>query len=135
MTAKSGLRWLLFAVVLWLAGCQSYSQITENQKLDSVLYAYEKSMRWGAVENLSSFQQPELRKQQAIQGAPSVRVTGYRVLVPPVRDEEGRASQVALIQYMLHDSQVVREFRDEQLWQLDATDGNWYLVSPLPAFK
>lgn len=127
--------WLVLLLVA-LSGCETYTKIGENQKLESRLYAYGKAARWNRADTLYQFLSPELLAVNIIpKNLDNIQVTGYKVLTPPVRTEEGLAAQVVQIEFMLKDRQSVKTLRDEQLWQVSSEDNKWYRANPIPMFK
>jgi len=132
------LRLMLSLVCAFLvAGCAT--SIGNRSKLDSALYTYQSTIRWGDLSGAMAFVDPELREklqptplqQQRMQ---QLQVTGYYVqgTEQPAEDE---LRQVVEIRVVNRHTQVERSVIDRQVWKWNRKDDAWWLVSGLPDFS
>lgn len=134
LSVVSGL--ILLALLFTVSGCDKYQKVAENQKLEGRLAQYEKISRWGSLAHLYSFLSADLAAETPVpDNLGTVKITSYEVRVPPRRDGQGRAIQVAEIQYLFKEQQVMKTLNDSQLWEINAEDNKWYRVNPIPEFK
>ncbi len=133
-------RWIcsglvLMILALMLTGCQSLSERKQSTRLQDVLRNYEGVIRWGTVEQASRFFRPDEGEGMVRKPMEDMRVTHYEVVQGPTLVEDNRAIQIALIQYVFIDSQVVKEIVDQQTWEYVPEEERWYLITPTPDFK
>lgn len=126
---------LLAALLGLLMGCLSLSERKQADALQEILRNYEAVIRWGSLDQARGFLQTERQSDEVMHTPRDLRVTHYEVVQGPSMLGENRAVQMALVQYVFEDSQVVRELMDRQTWEYDSKGQTWHLVSPLPAFK
>ena len=125
----------LILLALLLASCGS-SQKSEADMLQATLMAYGKAMRWGDVDQMISYIDPEMLTANPIPALElerfqQVQIAGYRDQGPVMLDET-HASQVAQIELINRHTQQVRSIVDRQQWRLDREAKRWWLVSGLP---
>jgi hypothetical protein len=129
----------LVALLIFTTACQTLGEHKRADTLESTLKHYEAAVRWTSGSQLYSFLPPdESRKNPVINpDSKNVRVTHYEIVQGPsiLGENEDRAVQTAIIQYVLQDTQVVRELTDAQDWHYDEEAESWYLYSPIPVFK
>lgn len=131
-------RLLIFvSLVSLLAACQTLGEHKRAKSLEDTLRGYEASIRWNSGRHAVKFQDPQAAAVEASppSGPVNIRVTGYEVVQGPTLLGDDRAVQTALIQYVLQDSQVVKELADQQVWLYDEAQEKWFLNSPVPVFK
>jgi hypothetical protein len=129
-------RFLIFiSLFALLTACQTLGEHKRTQSLQDTLRSYEASIRWSSGQHVAKFLDPQSDTTESHSGASNIRVTGYEVVQGPTMLGENRAVQTALIQYVLQDSQVVKELADQQVWLYDEAQEKWYLNSPAPEFK
>ena len=130
---------ILLPLLIILTACQTLGEHKRADALQDVLRRYEASIRWTSGRQAQSFLPPREDGAQdgreTGQSAKNVRVTHYEVVQGPTMLGEERAVQTAIIQYVLQDTQIVRELSDQQEWRYDEEAEMWYLYSPVPVFK
>lgn len=138
-----GMRILLICLILVVGGCRSHPfgpdvpiDLTASVKL------FEDTVRWGDLENMYRFMQPDDDREIEIQkGLDNIRVTGYETsqLRELVDDDQGvdeaRWAQTAVIDYVLTDQQVVRQLTDDQIWVSEDGGKTWLRTTPVPQFR
>ena len=126
----------LLAVVVLLTSCQTYREKSDEMKLDDLLKAYEKDLRWGSLPNIYNFLDADLRKQTLIPGdLENVKVTRVSRLTPVVHISETSATLTISIDYVFEDEQVERTLVDEQVWAQQDESGQWFRSNPIPRFE
>jgi uncharacterized lipoprotein len=126
---------IIISLVSLLTACQSLGERKRAQSLQDTLRSYEATIRWSSGQQTAKFQAPETANTNALPEVKNIRVTSYEVVQGPTMLDEKRAVQVAIIQYVFQDSQVVKELADQQVWLYDEEDEKWYLNSQAPEFK
>ena len=125
---------LALLVVLWLTGCAGVG--TEKNRLEETLYHYAGAVRWGDVEQIIAFHDPEVLAKTppdalVIERWRQWQVTGYR--------GRGREPQAdgTILQYVEIDlinrhTQSATSLVERERWRYDAVAKRWWLVSGLP---
>jgi hypothetical protein len=126
---------VIVSLLSMLTACQTLGERKRAQSLEDTLRSYEATVRWSSGQHAVKFQDlqqetPDIRPQRK-----DIRVTSYEVVQGPTMLGEKRAVQTAIIQYVLQDSQVVKEIADQQVWLFDDTQEKWHLNSQPPEFK
>jgi hypothetical protein len=126
---------LLLLAMLLLSGCQTMGKKKQNA-LEQTLRTYQTTARWGHLDSLYVFLQPELAgKTKLPDGLDNIRVTKYEVLQPAVATEETSTTQSAMIYYLFRDRQVERKLMDHQIWEYDEETNRWFRTNPIPEFR
>jgi hypothetical protein len=126
---------IIISLVSLLTACQTLGERKRAQSLQDTLRSYEASIRWTSGQQAARFQAPDSASNKALPEVKNIKVTSYEVVQGPSMLGENRAVQVAIIQYVFQDSQVVKEIADQQVWLYDEEDEKWYLSSQVPEFK
>ena len=122
----------LLSMLLLLAGCTTTMDV--NQRFDDATFRYERALRWGNTQQAIQFQKtPQQLTDRQRQQFKNVKITAYNVV--DVTRSGNRIRQAVEIQYYTDDDVVVRTIMDQQLWEYDEKAGQWYLLTPLPAFR
>jgi hypothetical protein len=125
---------LLFLVVA-LGGCQTLQERRMQKTMDATLRQYEGTMRWGHLQQIYDFLQPELAKNAVIpNNLGDIRVTGYDLLRSPTSVDEHSIMQTVVIRYVHEDRQVEKQLVDRQLWEFDPESEKWSRANPIPGF-
>lgn len=126
----------LLGAVLLLTGCATVERDKRAIALQAATNGYQSAIRWGYYETAFGYLHPDLRKDKPLpEGLKDLRVTGYDVVQPPTLQGEDSATQVANIDYLYEDRQVVKRISDRQVWAWDDELNSWWLKSGLPAFQ
>lgn len=126
---------LLFLVVA-VAGCQTLEERHKQKTFDRTLYEYQGTVRWGYLEQLYGFLQPELSENSVIpDNLRNVRVTGYDLIRPPTQVDEHIFTQTVIIRFVFVDRQVEKQITDKQLWEYNPESESWARANPIPEFK
>ena len=119
---------LLGLCVAFTSGCQSMAERKRDESLSSTLTLYGKVLRWqGPNEQGSMLAHPEQTPKNR-----DITVTSYKVLSNPVKTGEDSAHQTAAIEYVHHDSQMIRRIIDQQMWEYDSENEIWLRENPPP---
>lgn len=139
MTISKGLTLLMALSLLSAAGCGRVQQEKKTRSLETTTTAYGNALRWGYPETAWNYLAPAVRdhlspEQLALK---HIRVTAYEVVQPAllVDEEQDQAEQRVRIDYVRHDTQVVRTLNDHQLWHYEEASGGWRLHSDPPSFR
>ena len=63
-----------------------------------------------------------------------MRVTSYEIASGLTEMEPMRWRQIAVINYVLTDRQIVRQLIDDQIWASEDQGQTWYRENPPPRF-
>ena len=122
---------LLISTLLLLPACQSIAEQKRVDALDTTLRLYGNIMRWHGPENQAEF----LKDPASLPTYRAVRVVSYDVVQPPATVDENLVSQVARIQYVHTDTQVMRTVDDRQLWESNEEGTRWLRVNTPPSLS
>jgi uncharacterized lipoprotein len=126
---------ICISLLTLLAACQTLGERKRAQSLQDTLRSYEASIRWQSGRHAAKFQDPQGSVTESRTDHANVRVTGYEVVQGPTMLGDLRAVQAALIQYVMQDSQIVKELTDQQVWLYNEDEETWFLNSPVPEFR
>ncbi|HBH36348.1 MAG TPA: hypothetical protein DDW45_08380 [Gammaproteobacteria bacterium] len=133
-TLQTMLRWKLHFIFIlgfslaFTSGCQSMSERRRDESLTSTLVLYGKVLRWqGPHEQGAMLANPEQTPKNR-----GITVTSYQVVSAPVKTGENAAHQTAVIEYVYHDSQVIKRVIDQQIWEYDTGEERWLRANQPP---
>ena len=139
MPINKGLALLMALALFITAGCGQVQREKKTRGLEATATAYGNALRWGYPETAWNYLAPAVRdglspEQLALK---HIRVTGYEVVQPAllVDEEQEQAEQEVRIDYVRHDTQVVRSLNDHQRWRYEESSGGWRLVSDPPLLR
>ena len=122
---------LLIGTLLLLPACQSIAEQKREDALSSALKLYGNTMRWHGPDNQAEF----LKDPASMPTYRAVRIVSYDVVQQPAPVDENLVSQVARIQYVHTDTQVMRTVDDRQLWESNEEGTRWLRVNPPPSLS
>jgi hypothetical protein len=126
---------LLLSAVL--SGCASLEERKKAATLEMTTRHYESAIRWGdyATANAYRIQEDAGTLTPNPESLKQFRVTSYETLNTVLNEDETEAQVVVQIRY--YDEERMKEvtMTDRQTWKYDAELGQWFLYSPLPAFR
>lgn len=119
---------------LLLAACGGVG--SEKNRLEETLYHYAGAVRWGEVEQIVAFHDPETLDENPIEPLAldrwrQLRVTGYRSRGREPQPD-GTIVQFAEIEFMNRHTQTTSALLDREVWRYDESAKRWWLVSGLP---
>ncbi len=131
---------LLMALALLVtAGCGQVQREKKARGLEAATTAYGNALRWGYPETAWNYLAPAVRSRLAPEQLTlkHIRVTAYEVVQPAllVDEEQDQAKQEVRIDYVRHDTQVVRSLTDHQHWRYEESNGGWRLHSDPPPLR
>lgn len=138
VSMKLNSRWVvIFLACLVLSACAAGRQETD---LEETTKQYGVLIRWNEIGQATNFVHPDAlpeanRLQFELDRFDQVRITGYDITaVAP--DQEGVVYRqtVAIRIYNKHTA-VERTIIDQQLWEYDAENERWWLMSGLPDLR
>ena len=109
---------------------------SQQNAMEETLFHYAAAVRWGEVEQILAFHDPEeLAKNPPealeLERWRQLRVTGNRSRArEPAPD--GTVTQFAEIEFVNRHTQVTSALLDREQWRYDEEDKRWWLVSGLP---
>lgn len=130
------IRTVTLVLALALAACTEVQHQSENRALDLTLNAYANAIRWGDIQQMLPFVEPDTLKAHPLseldlQRYKQVRFVSYSEQAPtPAGPHEVR--QVVKISVLNVNTQTEREIIDNQLWRYDEATKHWHIVSGLP---
>lgn len=138
--SRSGHRFRRTAALLALlaslaSGCLSVKEERRDNALQAATYRYHSAIRWGHFDAAQALRHPDQRADFTVPDYSNIRVTAYEVVQPLTKVDENTATQVALIDYVHQDTQVVRRVIDTQRWGWDEETRGWWLLTPLPTLR
>ncbi|ODB84298.1 hypothetical protein A3193_15925 [Candidatus Thiodiazotropha endoloripes] len=131
----SRVHYFLIPFLIQLAACQTLGEHTRAESLENILRSYEASIRWTSGQQAYNFLPPDHKDKEYKPVSKNIRVTHYEVVQGPTMLGEDKAIQTAVIQYVLQDSQILKEIIDKQEWRYDEEGEVWHLNSPVPTFN
>jgi len=121
------------------SGCGQVQKEKKSKSLEATTRAYGNALRWDYPETAWNYLDPDIRaglrpEQRQLK---EIRLTGYDVIQPPmlVAEDQDQAEQWVRIDYVRHDTQVVKSLTDHQIWRYDEASGGWRLHSAPPLFR
>ncbi|MEL0585724.1 MAG: asparagine synthetase [Candidatus Thiodiazotropha sp. (ex. Lucinoma kazani)] len=126
---------ILLFMLSMLSACQTLGERQRAQSLQDILRSYEATMRWSSGQQAAKFKLAEHADTTVKPVRKDIKVTHYEVVQGPSMLGDKRAVQIAVIQYVFQDSQIVKEITDQQEWLYDEEKEIWYLNSPVPDFN
>lgn len=124
-------------VVLFLAGCATINEKKRANSLKSTTRHYEMTIRWAEFDQASHFINHEEVEDPGPEPAilKRIKVTAYDALNTLIREDGSEAYIQVEIRYYNEDTMSEHTLMDRQTWKYDPEAGQWYLASPLPAFR
>jgi hypothetical protein len=126
---------IILPFLIQLVACQTLGEHTRAETLETTLRNYEGSIRWTSGQQAYQYLPPDHKDKDYKPTSKNIRVTHYEVVQGPTMLGEDKAIQTAVIQYVLQDSQVLKELVDKQQWGYDEEEEVWHLYSPVPVFE
>jgi hypothetical protein len=127
----------LLLLAAFLSGCASMDERKKTVTLERATRHYENAIRWGDYETANAFRLREGDSALTLDpdSLKRFRVTSYEILSSVLNADETEARIVVQIGY--YDEGRMREvtLTDRQTWKYDTDLEQWYLDSPLPAFR
>jgi len=122
-------------VALVATGCSS-SKRSADKLLDATLLQYAKTMRWGELESVVSYLDPDYVEKHPITSLElerlrQLKVASYRARAMQ-RVDDGHVTQDVDIEVVNINTQQVRVTVDHQAWRYDEEEKRWWLTSGLP---
>lgn len=122
------------AVAALLAACGGVG--SEKNKMEETLYLYAGAVRWGEVEQIIAFHDPDVLEESPpseleLERWRQLRVTGYRSRAREPQPD-GSIVQFAQIEFMNRHTLTTSSLVDREVWRYDDDDKRWWLVSGLP---
>lgn len=124
----------LLLLSIALAGCGGVG--SEKKQLEETMYHYATAVRWGDVEQILAFHDPEVLAASPPQPLElerwrQLRVTGYRARgTEPQPDDT--VVQFAEIEFVNRHTLTASALLDREQWRYDEADKRWWLTSGLP---
>jgi len=128
------LRGILSTALLAAGGCGTIEKDRMAVAMEAALTTYGEAIRWGYLDVAYSYVDPG-KRGKIPQDLSNVQVIGYEVVQPPYMKDDRSAEQVARIEYVHKDVQMVRSLSDRQLWRYEKATNSWWLESGVPEFK
>jgi hypothetical protein len=121
-------------LILLLAGCAGVG--SEKNRLEETLYHYAGAVRWGDVEQIVAFHDPQRLVEHPIEPMllerwRQLRVTGYRSRGREPQPD-GTIVQFAEIEFINRHTQTTSSLLDRERWRYDDEAKRWWLISGLP---
>jgi hypothetical protein len=124
----------LLLTTVALAGCGGVG--SEKKQLEETMYHYATAVRWGDVEQILAFHDPEVLAKSPPQPLElerwrQLRVTGYRARgTEPQPDDT--VVQFAEIEFVNRHTLTASALLDREQWRYDGEAKRWWLTSGLP---
>lgn len=127
----------LLLLAAFLGGCATMDERKKSVTLATATRHYQNAIRWGDYEtaNIYRIQHDAGAQTQDPGRLKRFRVTSYETLNTVLNEDETRATIIVQIRY--YDEERMKEvtLTDRQSWEYDSELGQWFLDSPLPAFR
>ena len=127
----------LVMIVFFLAGCATIEEKKRANSLKNTTRHYENTIRWAEFGQASHFINHEEVEDPGPDPAilKRTKVTAYDVLNTLIKEDSSEAYIQVEIRYYNEDTMSENTLTDRQTWKYDPEAGQWYLASPLPAFR
>jgi hypothetical protein len=128
---------LFLTVSLLLAACAAVDDSKKSLTLEKALWQYETAIRWVDFGSANSLR----RTEGVTHSTPDpdflkhIKVTSYNVLNTTTTDDHAEVSLEVEIIYYHDERMTLSTLTDNQLWKYDPEIKDWYITTPLPAFK
>lgn len=130
-------RLISILAALLLLGCAQAEKLYQDYEFGEVGKAYENAIRWSDFRIANGF-----RKNAGTENDPpdfeklkQFRVTSYRVKERADLMDKYQVRQSVEIGYFRAATFVEKKVTDHQIWEYDAKQRKWYLLTGLPDFK
>lgn len=125
---------LMVFTMMTLAGCAGVG--SQKNRMEETLYHYAAAVRWGDVEQIIAFHDPDILAEHppellALDRWRQLRVTGYRTRGREPQ-ADGTIVQFAEIEFMNRHTQTTSALLDRERWRYDEKTKRWWLTSGLP---
>lgn len=126
---------ILFVFLLF--GCSTAEKLYQDYEFGEVGQAYEHAIRWSDFRIANAYRRdagtednpPDFEKLSQF------RVTSYRVKERAELMDKYQVRQSVEIKYFKANSFVEKKILDHQIWEYNAEQRKWYLLTGLPEFK
>ena len=125
-------------LLLGLVICCSSLKIMDPLKaFDEANQAYRQAISWSEYVVAATFlkSKDEEKVEAQIEHLNHYTVTAYELRAMTVVKEDVQVRQVVKISYFRKDDLVVKSIADDQLWEYNAENHTWLLVTGLPQLK
>jgi hypothetical protein len=127
-------RAVIVSLLLLLAACSGVG--SQKNALEETLFHYAAAVRWGEVEQVLAFHDPDVLEENApepleLERWRQLRVTGYRSRGREPQPD-GTVMQFAEIEFVNRHTQTSSALLDREQWRYDEEDKRWWLTSGLP---
>ena len=129
-------RMLPLLLALLLPACAIVDDSKRNITYDNASRYYENALRWGDYEAAERVRRPAgtpvpLNKADLER----IKITGYDVKGYALSEDHNEIRTEVLIRYYNQDHMTEHTITDIQTWVYDPDAKNWFITSPLPAFR
>jgi hypothetical protein len=127
----------LLLLAAFLGGCATMVERKKTVTLDMATHHYQSAIRWGDYEAANAYriQHGADAQTPGPESLKRFRVTSYETLNTVLNEDETKATIIVQIRYYDDDRMKEMTLTDRQRWQYDSELGQWFLESPLPAFR
>jgi hypothetical protein len=127
-------RAVIVSLLFLLAACSGVG--SQKNALEETLFHYAAAVRWGEVEQVLAFHDPDVLEENApepleLERWRQLRVTGYRSRGREPQPD-GTVMQFAEIEFVNRHTQTSSALLDREQWRYDEEDKRWWLTSGLP---
>jgi hypothetical protein len=129
------MRALTVAAALLLGGCAGMGAQMRMDKLDTMLRAYDRAVRWSEFETAYALATPAGTKAPDFTRFQGIRPTSYDQLGSlQANADSTQIVRMVEIRYIHTATMVERRLADRQVWEYAEKEGRWYLRSEFPGF-
>jgi len=128
---------LLLVTSLLLSACAAVDDSKKSITLDKALWQYETAIRWVDFSTANSMRRPEGNAAYSPDPAllKHIKVTSYEVLNSTTTADHAEVRMAVEIVYYNDERMTLTTLTDNQIWKYDPEIKDWYIITPLPAFK
>lgn len=124
-------------LALSISGCAAVDDSKMTITYDKALWKYETAIRWvdfGTANSLRRLEDPSVFSPD-LETLQHIKVTSYDVMNKTVSEDRAEIKLVVKIVYYNDANMKLSTIIDNQVWKYDPEIKNWYISTPLPAFK
>lgn len=124
-------------IAIAISGCAAVDDSKKTITYDKALWKYETAIRWvdfGTANSLRRLEDPSAFSPD-LETLQRIKVTSYDVMNKTVSEDRAEIKLVVKIVYYNDANMKLSTIIDNQVWKYDPEIKNWYISTPLPAFK
>jgi len=125
----------LLLLAAFLSGCASIDERKKSVTFDVTTRHYETAIRWADYATANAYRIQTGAPSPDPESLKHFRVTSYETVNTELNEDQTRATITVQIRYYDDERMTEQTLTDRQVWEYDSKLEQWFLDSPLPAFR